>query len=142
MTTNSSPEPDSTQAFVRMAALTAAVAVVLGLAGYYPTIALCGSEGVRALVIGMGVALVGAWLGSLMPALFISPDPRVFLNGLLLGLGVRFAVTLALALLLRALDVAPEKPLLLWVGLGQVVLLGSDSVAQVRLARRLTWGNK
>jgi len=125
-----------------VAVLAAATSVVLAGLGYYPTVAVSGAAGARVMLIGIGAALFGAWAGSLMPVLFVSTNPHVFFNGLLLGLGVRFAVTLALALVLRSAGVEPIKPLLLWVGIGQVVLLGSDTVAQLRWVRQLTWEGK
>lgn len=142
MTTKRNPRPDPARAFTRIAALAVVTAVVLAGVGYYPTLALSGSAGAQAMFIGIGVALLGAWIGSLMPVLFISTNPRVFLNGILLGLLARFGVTLALALVFRALGIAPAKPLLLWAGIGQVVILATDTVALLRLVRRLTWESK
>jgi hypothetical protein len=142
MTTERSPKPDLVQTFVRIAALAAATAALLACIGYFPTLRLSGTAGVGAMLVGIAVALVGAWIGSLIPILFIRPDPRVFLNGLLIGLGARFVITLALALLLRAMGVGPAKPLLLWVGIGQVVILATDTVGLLRLVRRLSWEGK
>jgi len=142
MTPESSPKPDHALTFARMAGLALATAIVLAAVGYGPTVALAGPTGVRGMFIGIGAALLGAWIGSLIPVLFISTDPRVFLNGILLGLAARFGISLGAALLLRALDVAPASPLLLWVGIGQVALLATDTVTLLRLVRNLTWESK
>lgn len=138
MTNGGRAKADAMGAFTRSAALAVAAAVALAGLGYYPTRVLTAGAGTQAMLVGIGVALAGAWAGSLMPILFISPNPRVFLNGILLNLGVRFGGTIALALLLRAMGVGPDKPFLLWVGIGQVVLLATDTVMLLRLVRQLT----
>lgn len=144
MKSKSRGKPDPFATFTRCALLAAVVGVVLAILGYIPTRVLSDGAGTQAMLIGIGVALVGAWAGSLMPVFFISPNPRVFLNGILLNLGVRFAGTMALALLLRALGIGPDKPFLLWVGIGQVVFLVSDTIMLLRLVRVLTptWEGK
>jgi hypothetical protein len=144
MTTGAENKPEPFATFARCALVAGVTAVVLAGLGYLPTVRLAGDGALPAMLIGIGAALVGAWAGSLMPVLFISRDPRVFFNGILLNLGVRFFGTIALALLLRAMGVGPVKPFLLWVGIGQVVLLASDMIMLLRLVRELTptWEGK
>ena len=129
---------DPVRCFVRIAAIALLSAVGLGAVGYYPTLSLAGRTGVSAMLLGIGIALIGGWLGSLPPFFFLNRSAREFPTGILGGLFVRFVSTLGIALGIWALDVVPRAPLLIWVGIGQVVILAVDTIGTVRLARSVT----
>lgn len=134
MATTSEPiEP--VRCFLRIATRALLTAVGLGAVGYYPTLSLSGQTGVPAMALGIGIALVGGWVGSAPPCFFIRRPVREFPSGILAGLFIRFVGTLGIALGVWALDVVPHAPLLIWVGLGQMVILAVDTIGIVRLAR-------
>lgn len=135
------PDPRTT-VLVRLTVPATAAAAGLGVVGAWPTTALAGTDAIPAMMVGLGAALLGAWLGALMPVIFLSRDPRVFLNGLLANLAIRFMVPMAAALILRVWAILPVKPTLLWIAIGQVVLLAVDAAVLVRLVRAQRWESK
>lgn len=131
------PKIDLASAFLRLAAAALGATVVLVLLGWYPTVALAGADGPGALLAGVGVALVGGWFGIAVPVMCLHQPPRVLAWATLGGLGARFFVTLALALAASKLSSLPVKPLLLWVGLAQFVVLAVDMFGLIRIVRTL-----
>lgn len=123
-------------AFLRVAMMSAGVALLLALVGYWPTASHAGSAGVAAMLVGIGVSLVGGWTGSLATIAYLRKPPREHPNGILLGLAVRFAVTLALALAVWLGGPFQRLPLLLWVGIAQLVILLVDVLGLVGLLKR------
>jgi len=113
-------------AFGRIALCAAGAAAAVALLGWLPTYELCGSAGVRAMLAAVGVALAGAWAGVLPTVACLSRPARQHPQGILTGLGVRFGVTVALALGLWSSGVLEERPFLLWVGIAQFAILGVD----------------
>lgn len=140
MRTTSSTRIDPLREFARIAALALAAGGGLALLGYWPTLRQAGSAGCSAMMLGLSVAVLGAWLGSAVPFYFVRRPLEQFSAGLLAGLGVRFGFTLGLALAVRSLEIVPAEPLLLWVGIGQVVILGVDVFGLVRLSHRVAGG--
>jgi hypothetical protein len=123
-------------AFARVALMSTAAAVALAAIGYWPTVAQAGTAGVNAMLVGLAICLVGGWVGALPTVAYLSHPPREHPTGILAGLAVRFGVTLGLtiaAVLTRAFS---DVPLLLWVGVGQLVILGVDVFSLTGLLRR------
>lgn len=123
--------PPTSSAIGRIAAgasLALGGALLAVLIGYWPTAAQAGPAGVYALLIGVGAALLGSWAGSIAPLAMVGAAPQQFVAAYFLGLGTRFALTLLAALTLPAVVDAPRTPLLLWAGIGQVLLLAIDTV--------------
>ena len=125
-----------TAAFPRIALVSAATAIALALVGYWPTVSLAGSAGVIAMLVGIGVSLVGGWAGSLPTIAYLRKPIREHLNGILLGLVVRFGVTLALALAVWLGGSFERFALLLWVAIAQLVILLVDVLGLVGLLKR------
>jgi CHASE2 domain-containing sensor protein len=103
-----------------------AAAATLALVGYWPTQVQAGAPGVSAMLAGIGIALVGGWAGSLPTVAYLPRKPREHAIGILIGLATRFGVTLGLAVAAWLTGVFPKTPLLLWVGIGQLVILAVD----------------
>jgi hypothetical protein len=114
------------RAGVRVGGVSAGVAVLLAGAGYWPTQAVAGAEAVPAMLAAIGISLVGAWAGLIPTLAYLRKPPQEHPIGILGGLVVRFVVTVGAALALYLVGVLPERPLLLWVGLSQFILLGVD----------------
>ena len=131
--------PDAASAFIRCAVASALSALLLAAIGWFPTAHLAGSAGLAAMGVAIAISLVGAWVGSLIPILCMTGDAYRFLGGVLGGLAARFMLTMAIALVLRAMDLLPAKPLLLWVGIAQFAILGVDTMMLLRLSRSLKW---
>ena len=123
-------------AFLRIALVSTAAAAALALIGYWPTKAQAGAPGVNAMLVGIGISLLGGWAGSLPTVAYLPRKPREHANGILLGLAARFAVTLGLAVAAWLTGVFPKAPLLLWVGIGQLVILAVDVPGLVALLKR------
>ncbi|MFH1748944.1 MAG: hypothetical protein ABIG44_18075 [Planctomycetota bacterium] len=123
-------------AMLRIVLMAGVAAILLLAIGYWPTRILAGSAGLMGMLAGVAVALVGAWAGSLPTLLYISRPAREHPIGILIGLGVRFGVTMGLALAVWLCHVVPEKPLLLWVGIAQCVILGVDVTGLVILLKK------
>ncbi len=137
MTRRLDPEPVGLLA--RLAGGSLAAAVLLGVLAWWWHRGSAGSW--QAAQLGLAGGLVGAWFGSLPPALLMRGDPQRQASGALAGLGVRFFVTALLALVLS--ETIPETRradrlvMLVWIGIAQFVLLGVDVGHQIRLVRRL-----
>lgn len=123
-------------ALARLALFSLIAAGGTALVGYWPTAAIAGADGIRAMFAGIGVALVGGWIG-LVPALFVlRRDPRQQISGILGGLAVRFAATVALAAAVFFTGVFEPRPLILWVAIAQLIVLAVDTVSLVGLYKR------
>jgi hypothetical protein len=127
--------PRAARAFALIGGRAAATAVILGAVGYWPTVAIVPEGGVAAMLVGLAVALVGAWAGTVPSVLYLRKPPQEHPIGILLGLLVRFLVTAGLALALWLTGAWAEKPLLLWIGMAQFVLLGVDVTGLVSLLK-------
>lgn len=119
-------------ALARHVVLSLVLAGLLAGLGWWPSTSLAGRAGQAALIYGLGCALVGAWVGCVPWVLTVSGPPMRFVGGFFIGLGLRFVLSLGLALVLRVGDVAPALPLALWVGLAQLVFLGGDVLLILR----------
>jgi hypothetical protein len=123
-------------AVARLLLFSLAGAAGTSLVGYWPTAAVAGAAGVHAMFAGIAVALLGGWVG-LLPCFFVlRRDPRQQVNGILGGLGVRFAATLALAAAVFLTGVFAPRPLVLWVAIAQLAVLAVDTIGLVSLFKR------
>jgi hypothetical protein len=137
MTQSEDGRPLLLAAGARLALTSLAVAAALALIGYWPTSSTAGSAGVTAMLVGIGVSLVGAWIGTAPVLAYLRKPPREHANGILLGLGTRFAATLGLALAACFVGDISRTPLLLWVAISQFVILMIDVVGMVSLLKRV-----
>ena len=141
---------------MRLARRSLVAALLMGAGAYYPAVALAGpaseakpcttagaSEAelrttARAaaglMAAGLGIALIGAWAGIVPAVAVLGRGPQALAWGSLAGLGVRLGVTAALALIARYAAPSPAV-LLIWVGIGQFVLLGVDVAGLIQLLR-------
>jgi len=124
-------------AFARVATLAGLTAVGLALVGAWPTWRLAGGEGLSGMAFGIGIALVGAWAGSAPTCLYLRKPPIEHPTGIMLGLGVRFAVTVGLLLAVWLHGTFESKALPLWVGIAQFVILAVDVTGLVNLLKRV-----
>ena len=123
-------------AFARIAGCATLVAGALIAVGYWPTEAQAGAAGVRAMFVGVGIALAGSWAGSAPSIAYLNRPPQQHPIGILAGLAVRFGVTIGLSLAAWLADILPQTPLLLWIGIAQFVLLGVDVLGLIGLLKR------
>jgi hypothetical protein len=128
---------ESLAAFFRLAAASLATSVGLALIGWYPTTALGAPDADRAMWTGIAVALAGGWAGVLAPVAVLGGSAATLAYATLAGLGVRFFVTVTAALVIRKLGSLPVTPLMLWVGLAQLVILAVDMIGLVRIVRKI-----
>ncbi len=136
MTQPAPASPRVGPAFARIAACSAGVAAALAALGYWPTQRMAGAEATWPMAVGIAVALVGAWAGSLPTVLYLRKDPREHVSGILIGLVVRFGATMALALAVLLGSGLAQTPLLLWVAIAHLGLLLTDVLGLIGLLQR------
>lgn len=118
----------------RLCARSTLIAALAAAAGYWPMRMFYGADSSLAMLVGVLIAWIGS-LAALVPAArTYSSGPRAFCFGVLGGLGIRFGLTLGLALMMRWMELVPAAPLLVWVGAVQLLLLATDTLALVRLS--------
>lgn len=120
----------------RLAGTSLATLVIVGVVGYLPTQSLAGVGGTAALLAGLAVALAGSWAGIIPTLTYLHRPPQQHAVGVLGGLAVRFAVTIGLAVAIWLTGAVAEKPFLLWVGIGQLIVLGVDVWGLTGLLRK------
>jgi hypothetical protein len=123
-------------AFARIVLVSTATAVALAAIGYWPTVAQAGAAGANAMLVAIAICLVGGWVGALPTVAYLNRPPREHPTGILAGLAARFGVTLGLAIAAVLTRAFSDVPLLLWVGIGQLVILGVDVFNLTGLVRR------
>lgn len=125
-------------AFARVAAWSVLAVVAGGLVGYYPTTVLAGPEGVKAMLVGLSIALVAAICGLVPPILALPQGPPQRMQGLLAGMLLRFVLALVLLLAGLLAGFVARLPLALWAAIGYIVLLAVDTAALAGLNKRCT----
>jgi hypothetical protein len=123
-------------AWARIAAVSALTAGLMAVIGYGPSRTLAATAGVQGMLAGIGVALVGAWAGSAPTLAYLSKPVREHAIGILLGICVRFMVTIGLAIGVWLGGAFAERPLLVWVGLAHFVILLVDVWGLAALLKR------
>jgi hypothetical protein len=131
-----SSEHHPLRAFARLGGLGLLVSVGIALIGYWPTASIAGRSGVTAMIAGICVALLGGWIGLIPSLIVLRRDPRQQANGILGGLGLRFAATLALTAAVYFTGVFEPRPLVLWVAISQLIVLAVDTVGLVGLFKK------
>jgi len=124
------------QAAGRLIGTSLATLVILGAIGVAPTRAMAGAGGTAAMLAGLAAALAGSWAGLVPTLAYLHRPAQQHATGILGGLAVRFAVTIGLAVAVWLVGAVAEKPFLLWVGIGQLVVLGVDVWGLTGLLRK------
>lgn len=116
---------------VRFVALLLSVTTVLAVIGYLPTRRIGGPTAVSAMLLALGIASVASVVGAV--PVFLArragePKAHVPLAAML----VRLVTVVLLAPVVAVALEPPLAPLLLWLGIGYVVLLGVDTSYAMR----------
>jgi len=119
-----------------MAAMTVGVAVALLALGYLPTWTVCGPDGLVGLGAGVGIALLAALAGLVPSIAALRRPPPERLTGMLMGMAIRFVLTIGLLLAALFSGLHAKAALVLWAGIGYVVLVGTDTAGIVWLTKR------
>lgn len=135
-TTHATPELQRRIALMGVWTLLSILAA--GLIGAWPTRALASETGVVAMIAGLAVALGGAWASSLVTVQIARRGGQYMATGAMAGLGMRFMLTLGVAMIIMLAGTLPTKPFMLWVGIGQVVALTADVWSLARIAPLVT----
>ncbi len=127
-------EPGSFAArYTRTALAGFAAALVAGALGYYPTVRLGGSEGVKAMVAGCAVATVAGWIGAI-PAC-TGATGAAAINRVLGSTVLRIAVALLLGLAVALSGWFDNRALLIWVAIAYLFTLAADTLMVIRFLR-------
>lgn len=119
------------QRFIRFAGVALAVAVVLALLGYGPTVRFGGREAIGAMLVGCGISLAGSLAGMVLIVLAGlpgGPKPQTAIFGAML---LRLVVVAVVCTAIALSGWFPLTPLLLWTALSYVVLLAADTACAV-----------
>lgn len=112
--------------YLRFLAWVAGAAVLIALVGALPTRRLGGEEAIPAMIAGCLIGALASAAGGIPVALGRKvTDPAGRLNAMLLSMGLRLALVVALGALALASGFE-RKPLLLWVGISYLALLAVD----------------
>ncbi|NIL97944.1 MAG: hypothetical protein GTO62_12670 [Planctomycetales bacterium] len=110
----------------------AAAALVVGV---IPTRQLCGYEGIAAMVAGGSVSLGSCWVA--LMAVRLAPILRSdAARAVGVTVAVRFGLTLLVTIFVARMNVVPQAPLLIWVGLSYLVILATETALLVASRRR------
>ncbi len=131
-------KPGPGAALARLALLAVGVAVVLAGLGWLPTRAIAGDAALPAMGLGIGLALLATLAGLVPPVLATRSGPRERTTAALAGMGLRFALMLALLGAALLAGVQPRAVLAIWAALGYLVLLAVDTAGLVWLLRDST----
>lgn len=124
-------------ALVRLMGLVLVTGLVLAAAGYFPTRNLAGTAGVAAMLTGICVAVVSAAAGMTPPILAMHASAIERQKSLMMGMGLRFLVTLLLTVATVFSGFLPQTPLVVWIAIAYLVLLLVDTWALVGLLKRM-----
>lgn len=113
--------------YLRFLAWAVAVTFAVALVGYLPTRRLGGEEGLPGMVAGCGIAVLASAAGALPVARARGAEPAAKYRALLAAIGLRFGLTLALALAAALSGRFERVALLLWVAIGYGALLVVDT---------------
>lgn len=135
MTSSDAAKPGNPVAiFIQLATKSVMSCAVIAALAYWPVQMYFGAGASLAALAGAAIALVGGLCAAIPAARTFPQGPRAFCFGVMAGLGLRFGVTLALALVVKAAGALESSPLLISVGAFQMALLMTDTAAQVRLS--------
>ncbi len=135
------PADRSLAALLRVLLLCLLIGLIAVTIGYAPTRNAAGQAGVVAMLVGVGIALLGALAGLTPAILAMSHDGPARLLGALQGMALRMLVTLALGGAAAASGVFVVKPLLIWIGLAYLLFLTVDTIVLARLSNRRRRGD-
>lgn len=125
--------------FPLMASVAGATVLVMAAIGFAPA-----WQSGAATLIAMFAALAVAWLGSLAGltplALMKSTDPMAFYRAFMIGLSLRFLVTIGAAMWLVFATPIERTPLLIGVAVAQLVVLAADTALTTWLQQRGAFG--
>ena len=119
--------------YVRFLALALTITAGLGLLGYAPTVRLGGPEAVRAMFAGCAASVLATLVGSI-PLVRLRRDViHSAVPAALLAMGLRFIVVLALGVAAALSGWFAPPPLLIWLAVSYLALLGADTWYAVRM---------
>lgn len=131
--------------YLRFLALAALTAGLVGAVGYLPTRNLAGEPGVAAMVLALALCWAASAFGGvpvlLAEAALAAPapgdraEPKLPVVVALGSMLVRLIAVLGFGLAAAFAGLVPQKPLLLWIAIGYLALLGVDTWYVLATAR-------
>lgn len=128
--------PNAIGRILRLAGAGLAALIVAGALGAYPTVRLAGSEGLPALALGCAIAWIAGIVGFIPGCLLMDTKAEQAAKAFLAGSVIRFLVAVLLGLPVVLADVVDKTPLLLWIGIGYMVVLLVETTLVVSLMNR------
>ena len=111
-------------------------ALLVGGIGYFPTMRLTGGSGAAALAVGCGVSWIASCVGAVPISLALSQARGNLASAILAATALRFGVVLASTLAVALTRVFEPAPLLVWVALSYLTLVGTETMFALRFHRR------
>ena len=115
-----------------LAGLAPAVAI-----GVWPTWRLAGWEGLTAMAVGSGIALVGSLIGSVIAARLMAARPELAGFYAMGAAAVRSVLVLAASVAVVLATTMSPVAVLVWASIGYLAALAGETVGLVRMLRRM-----
>ncbi len=116
------------KAGVKFALLTVVLSFGMFGLGWLPTRRLAGADSLSSMAVGIGVSLIGSWIGAVPIALMTDKTTGANVGQVVLASGLlRFVVVLALALSIGLSGLVDRATFLVWVAIAYMVLLAADT---------------
>jgi hypothetical protein len=129
--------PRAAGSYLRFLAWAAAITAAVAALGAVPTRRLGGEGALPALLAGCAIGLIASAVGGVPVALAAGAGRRADLApAVLAAMGLRFAVALALGLAAALSGWFERGPLLVWLALSYLALLGADTKYALAALRR------
>lgn len=129
------PQRSSGARWLILAGAAAAMVAASSAIGILPTYRMGGAQAAVAMGIAAAVVWIVSAAGSAPVAFSRASDPRAVFVAVQIGMGLRFALTLAAASALALGTALPRTPLLLWIGIHYMLVLAVTTVLEVWLLR-------
>ena len=119
--------------FAKLAAAGLVPLVLAGAVGVYVTQQVAGGAGVRAMLVGCGVGLVGNWVGTLPTTMVSDLAGRDGGLAALMGTALRFLAALVLTPVLALSGWVEVAPFVVWVAISYLAILLGETIMLVRM---------
>ncbi|UCG31791.1 MAG: hypothetical protein JSU68_08985 [Phycisphaerales bacterium] len=123
---------------LRFAKLVAAGLLPLVLAvamGAYVTHQVAGGAGIKAMLVGCAVAMLGNWMGALPVAMVSGRAARDGGLAALMGTALRFLAALVLTPALALTGWVDVAPFVIWVAISYLAILIGETIMLVRMVQ-------
>ncbi len=129
---------ETMKSYLRFCLLSFVSVLILAAVGYWPTRNLGGSKAVSAMLGGCAVCLVSSWCGGLPIVLARSLKNAAMVNAALGSMLARLMAVMMFGAMTVFSGWFERSPLLIWIGIGYVVMLVPDTLFALQATKSLS----